>query len=80
MCRAVKMWDTATYWTDRAGGAIRNAKHKERPDVRARHIKTLEADTRKRERTIAGAGANCRYNFQNLARYVRRPCCSLKWA
>ena len=53
MRRAVKMWDTATYWTDRAAGAIRNAKHKERPDVRARRIKTIEADKRKRERTIA---------------------------
>jgi len=44
--RAVKMWDTATYWTDRAAGAILHAKHKERPDVRARRIKGLEADKR----------------------------------
>ena len=50
MRRAVKMWDTSKYWTDRAAGAIRNAKHKERPDVRARRIKGLEADKRKRER------------------------------
>lgn len=40
------MWDTATYWTDRAAGAILHAKHKERPDVRARRIKGLEADKR----------------------------------
>ena len=53
MRRAVKMWDAATYWTDRAAGAIRNAKHKEPPDVRARRIKGLEADKRKQERTIA---------------------------
>ena len=58
MRRAVKMWDTATYWTDRAAGAIRNAKHKERPDVRARRIKGLEADKRKRERTIAESTKN----------------------
>ena len=58
MRRAVKMWDTATYWTDRAAGAIRNAKYKERPDVRARRIKTIEADKRKPERTIAESTRN----------------------
>jgi predicted RNA methylase len=50
MRRAVKMWDTAQYWTDRAAGALRHAKYKELPAVRARRIKTLEADKRKRER------------------------------
>ena len=53
MRRAVKMWDTAKYWTDRADAAVRHAKYKERPDVRARRIKTLEADKRKQERRIA---------------------------
>ena len=53
MRRAVKMWDTAKYWTDRAEAAVRHAKYKERPDVRARRIKTLEADKRKQERRIA---------------------------
>lgn len=47
MSRAVKMWATAEYWTQRAAGAIRAAKYKERPDVRARRIKGLEADLRK---------------------------------
>ncbi len=47
MRRAVKMWETAKYWQDRAAGAIRHAKYKERPDVRARRIKGLEADERK---------------------------------
>ena len=50
MRRAVKMWETSTYWTDRAAGALRHAKYKELPAVRARRIKTLEADKRKRER------------------------------
>lgn len=50
MRRAVKMWDTAKYWTDRADAAVRHAKYKERPDVRARRIKGLEADKRKQER------------------------------
>lgn len=39
MRRAVKMWDTAQYWKDRAAGAIQLAKYKERPDVRARRQK-----------------------------------------
>ncbi len=47
MDKAVRMWDTAQYWKDRAKGAIRAAKYKERPDVRARRIKGLEADLRK---------------------------------
>lgn len=53
MRRAVKMWDTAEYWKRRAKGAIRAAKYKERPDVRARRIKGLEADKRKQEKIIA---------------------------
>jgi protein-L-isoaspartate O-methyltransferase len=53
MRKAIKMWDTSKYWTDRAAGAVRHAKYKERPDVRARRIKTLEADKRGQERTIA---------------------------
>lgn len=55
--RAVKMWDTATYWTRRAEGAIASAKYKERPDVRARRIKTLEAERRKMERQAQAAEA-----------------------
>jgi phospholipid N-methyltransferase len=46
MRKAVKMWETSKYWQERAQGAIRNAKYKERPDVRARRIKGLEADIR----------------------------------
>ena len=53
MRKAIKMWDTSKYWTDRAAGAVRHAKYKERPDVRARRIKTLEADKRRQERVIA---------------------------
>lgn len=51
MRRAVKMWETAEYWTRRAAGAISHAKYKERPDVRARRIKGIEADLRKVERS-----------------------------
>lgn len=47
MRRAVKMWETAEYWTSRAAGALAHAKYKERPDVRARRIKTLESERRK---------------------------------
>lgn len=51
--KAVQLWDTARYWQDRAKGALRHAKYKERPGVRARRIKGLEADLRKQQRTIA---------------------------
>jgi phospholipid N-methyltransferase len=50
MRRAVQMWETAQYWKDRAKGAIRHAKYKELPGVRARRIKGLEADKRKEGR------------------------------
>lgn len=46
MRKAVKMWETAEYWKYRAAGAIQAAKYKERPDVRHRRIKGLEADLR----------------------------------
>jgi phospholipid N-methyltransferase len=55
MSRAVKLWETSGYWTARAEGALRHAKYKERPDVRARRVKTLEADKRKVERSKADA-------------------------
>jgi len=47
MQRAVKMWDTAQYWRARAAGAIAHAQYKERPAVRHRRIKGLEADRRR---------------------------------
>ena len=47
MRKAVRMWETAKYWQSRAAGAIRHAKFKEQPGVRARRIKGLEADQRK---------------------------------
>ncbi len=55
MRKAVKMWDTAQYWQSRAAGAIRNAKYKELPGVRARRIKGLEAAKRSEERDCAAA-------------------------
>ena len=51
MRRAVSCWRTSQYWTDRAAGAIHAAKYKERPDVRARRIKKLEAELRKEKKT-----------------------------
>lgn len=50
MTRAVKMWDTAQYWQSRAAGALAHAKYKELPAVRARRIKTIEAEQRKMQR------------------------------
>lgn len=53
MRKAVTMWKTSEYWTKRAARALRHAKYKERPDVRARRIKTIEAAKRKQERQRA---------------------------
>lgn len=50
MRKSIKMWDTSKYWTVRAEAAIDAAKYKERPDVRARRIKKLEAEERKKQR------------------------------
>lgn len=47
MQKVVRMWETSNYWTQRAKGAIRAAKYKERPDVRHRRIKRLESEHRK---------------------------------
>ena len=47
MRKAVKAWETSQYWECRAKGAIRAAKCKELPGVRARRIKGLEADLRR---------------------------------
>lgn len=55
MRRAVDMWETAEYWKQRAAGAVRAAKYKERPDVRARRIKGIEADARKVQRDATEA-------------------------
>ena len=51
MRKAISLWQTSQYWTMRAKGALRHAKYKELPAVRARRIKTIEADKRKQERT-----------------------------
>lgn len=52
MRKAVGLWDKSEYWTARAAGALRHAKYKERPDVRARRIKDLEADLRKQNKNL----------------------------
>lgn len=61
MRKAVKLWETSKYWQERARGAIRHAKYKELPDVRARRIKGIEADKRKVERTKTGHEAGLRF-------------------
>jgi phospholipid N-methyltransferase len=52
MRKAVKMWDTSAYWTERAEAAQRHARYKELPDVRYRRIKGLESDLRKQQKTV----------------------------
>lgn len=69
MRRAVKMWETAQYWQSRAKGAIRAAKYKELPAVRARRIKGLEADVRRYTRTIE----ECEACIENWGIVLRQP-------
>ncbi len=45
--KAVDNWNRSAYWTHRAERAIAHAQYKQRPDVRARRIKTLEKDLRR---------------------------------
>lgn len=67
MRQAVRMWETAEYWQSRAAGALAAAKYKERPDVRARRIKTIEADMRKMQRDHDSAAANLKaWNTEGL--------------
>ncbi|WP_157914721.1 DUF3560 domain-containing protein, partial [Escherichia coli] len=53
MKRAVMLFERAEYWEERARSALLHATYKERPDVRWRRIKKIEADLRKAEKTIA---------------------------
>jgi protein-L-isoaspartate O-methyltransferase len=53
MAKAVKMWQQSEYWQCRAEGAIRHAKYKELPRVRANRIKKIEAEQRKTQKSIA---------------------------
>ncbi|EBJ5114162.1 DUF3560 domain-containing protein [Salmonella enterica] len=55
MKRAVMLFERAEYWEERAHASLRLAKYKERPDVRYRRIRKIEADKRKAERNIAQA-------------------------
>lgn len=53
MRKAVQLWETSEYWASRAKGALAHAKYKELPKVRARRIKTIEADLRRKQREQA---------------------------
>ncbi|MGR3755321.1 DUF3560 domain-containing protein [Edwardsiella anguillarum] len=52
MKRAVMLFERAEYWEERARASLAHAKNKERPDVRYRRIKKIEADLRKVEKTL----------------------------
>lgn len=51
--KSIRCWEQSQYWRSRAESAVRAAKYKERPDVRARRIKKIEAEKRAVERTKA---------------------------
>lgn len=57
MRKAVSMWETSKYWQQRAAGALAHAKYKERPDVRHRRIRRIEADKRKSEKNLKECNA-----------------------
>jgi phospholipid N-methyltransferase len=61
MRRAVDMWKTSKYWAERAAGAVAHAQYKELPPVRARRIKTIEADKRKLEKQIASVANSLKF-------------------
>lgn len=54
MGKAANLWKTASYWQDRAAASLAHARYLEKPDVRYRRIKKLEAEKRKHEKTIKG--------------------------
>ena len=56
MRRAINLFETSEYWERRAEASLRHAAYKERPDVRWRRIKKIEADLRKAERRLQDAG------------------------
>ena len=70
--RAIRAWETVEYWQRRAAGAVRHAKYKELPAVRARRIKGIEADLRKRQRQLQDA--------EQFGKLWSRPELSLKQA
>ena len=55
MRKSCSLWETAEYWERRAAAAVSHAKYKERPDVRHRRIKGIEADRRKSEKNMTEA-------------------------
>ncbi|WP_242881368.1 DUF3560 domain-containing protein [Stenotrophomonas maltophilia] len=59
MRKAVNCWKQSEYWAQRAAASLAHAKYKERPDVRARRIKKIEADKRRAEREIAESTQLC---------------------
>lgn len=58
MKKAISLFETSTYWESRAQRVIKAAKYKDAPRVRARRIKTLEADRRKWVRSFTPANPN----------------------
>lgn len=55
MRKVVQEMKRTEYWRDRASASLAHAKYLEKPAVRARRIKTIEADKRKAERNKAEA-------------------------
>lgn len=58
MRKACDNWKLAKHWEGRAAAAIRHAEYKNEPAVRARRIKTIEADQRKVRKNVVEAQEN----------------------
>jgi len=56
MRKTVDLWRTSEYWRDRAAASLAHAERMERPEVRARRVKKLEADERRHRRERAKSG------------------------
>jgi uncharacterized protein DUF3560 len=69
MAKAISLWKTSEHWKARAASAIRHAEYKERPAVRYRRIKGLEADLRKFQRDLASSDADGSWR-ERTARWV----------
>jgi hypothetical protein len=77
---AVIMWERAEYWEWRAPRVIAHADYKDRADVRARRIETIEAEKRRQERTKAKAEKELKaWTLPNMTPELARAIANRVW-
>jgi phospholipid N-methyltransferase len=72
MRKSIKLWETSQYWKNRAAGALLHAEYKELPKVRARRIKTIEADQRRALRDKSAAEKRLAFFSNPKSREITR--------